>query len=164
MKIKYFPAIITCLFLLTCDLKNDLIYDQYLQVLMHYGFNNEVDTFNGKLTKDLILDGIVTVDFSFTTEEQMQIEEAIILNDFFNLPDTIQYFSGDSIDVLIYPNPGMQYLRVNYDNQDRKVYWSYPLPDNDDAQAIMAIYNVIRNVVQSTAVYQDLPEPRGGYN
>ena len=164
MKIKYFPAIIICLFLLTCDLKNDLIYEQYLQVLMHYGFNNEVDTFNGKLTKDLILDGIVTVDFSFTTEEQMQIEEAIILNDFFNLPDTIQYFSGDSIDVLIYPNPGMQYLRVNYDNQDRKVYWSYPLPDNADALAIMAIYNEIRSVVESTAVYQDLPEPRGGYN
>ena len=105
----------------------------------------------------------ITINFSFTTEEQLQIEEAIYLNSFFNLPDTIKYLSDDSISVSMRPDPGIQILRVKHDNLDKTVYWSYPLPTNDDAESILEIYNLIREIIESKPVYQSLPEPRGGY-
>ena len=151
------------IFVVSCNLSSDNMDEQYINIHMHYGFQNEVNTFTNKLTKDLILDGTITVDFYFTTEEQFQIEETVYLNNFYSLSDSIKYISNDSLSVIDDPNPGIQFLRVKHNDKDKIVYWSYPLPNNTEGESILEMYNLIREIIESKPVYKNLPEPRGGY-
>ncbi len=156
---------ITLIFIIivSCSSLNDSMDEQYINIHMHYGFQNEVNTFTDKLTKDLVLDGTITVDFSFTTEEQFRIEEMIYLYNFYSLSDSIRYIPIDSISAVESPNPGIQFLRVKHNDKDKIVYWSYPLPNNNEGKSILEIYNFIREIIESKPVYQNLPESKGGY-
>lgn len=137
---------------------------QFLKLHFRYGFGNELNTYDRTFTKDLILDGYITVNFWLTTEEQESIVNRLKDNDFVNLPDTIAtYTAGDSIIIQIIPSPGRQFLKAKFENFEKEVSFYFPLPENNPASAkILDLYEFIINIIHNKPEYQRLPEPHGG--
>ncbi len=138
--------------------------EQFLKLHFRYGFGNELNTFEQTYTKDLVLDGSITVNFWLTTEEQQRIIEKMEEIDFVILPDTISTISQeDSLGGTIEPNPGRQFILADYNNNRKEVSWFLPLPENNYAsELILELEELIINIIHSKPEYQKLPEPRGG--
>ncbi len=144
-----------------CDLGNGPEHDpQMVRIQLDYHFRNAVNTFDGTLTKDLIMDGSVTVPFWFTTEEQRQIAARLEQADFYALPDTIRQIPG----VFVSPDPGSLILRVRNDRGEKVVVMHYP-PDqtNDYWKTVEELGFAIWTIVEATPAYQQLPPARGAY-
>lgn len=162
---KYLTFILTAALILSCKeapLEPDL---QFLGIHFHYGFENELNTFEQFFQKDLVLDGIIATSFWLTTGEQDLILARVKNIQFFDFPDTIRYEMGpDSIMVTTCPNPGVQFLRIQYGDQDKTVYWYLPLPVNNDyATLLTELVVMIIDVIESKPEYQSLPPAEGGY-
>ena len=145
------------------DLKKDIVPNQDIKIFYKYSFKNELNTYDLKLTKDLVLDGTITVDFWLTKEEQektiLKLEEI----DFYNLPDSLTWIKSDSIKPQVDPDPGKQILKIKYKNQEKQIYWyiinSYP----DECEKIIKLTKTISDVIFSKPEYKSLPAANGGY-
>ncbi|HEX9974492.1 MAG TPA: hypothetical protein VGD14_20660 [bacterium] len=137
---------------------------QLLKIHCYYGFSNELNTFEQTYTKDLVLDGYVTVEFWLTEAEQESIRTKLDVVDFFSFPDTLIYQMGtDSIMVRIEPDPGWQFLRVADEHRDKIVYWRYPFPEgNEFVPHLIELKNLIIDIIESKPQYRALPPARGG--
>ncbi len=144
-----------------CDLGEGPEHDpQLIRVQLHYGFRNAVNTFDGTLTKDLVMDGSVTVPFWFTTEEQQHIATYLERADFFDLPDTIHQIPG----VSWVPNPGPLKLRVATDRGEKVVVLYYPPEQtNGHWKAVEELALAIWTIVEATPAYKQLPPARGAF-
>lgn len=145
-----------------CDFGSESKPDeQFIMILYQYDFQDEVDTFSGTLTKDLVLDGTATIPFWLTTSEQELIVSQAIRSGFFSLPDTLQKLDGS---VSVSPDPSPDLLQIETNKQLKTVVWYYPLDTaNHDTRAILQLTGTIRNVVESRHEYKRLPPRRGGY-
>ena len=145
---------------MACDLGEAPQPDpQFIQLHFKYGFGNAVNTFDGTLTKDLVLDGSVTVPFWFTTREQQLILNELNRLDFYSLSDTLPAITG----VVVEPEPGPMSLRVRVDQRDKTVVWSLPLDETKtEARTVRQLSSAIWDIVQSTTAYKHLPSARGG--
>jgi hypothetical protein len=137
---------------------------QLLKIHLYYGFGNELNTFEQTYTKDLVLDGYITVDFWLTEAEQESIRNKLDVVDFFHFPDTLIYQIGtDSIMVRIEPDPGWQFLRVADANRDKIVYWCYPFSvENEFVPRLVELKNLIIDIIESKPEYAALPAAKGG--
>ena len=131
-----------------------------IDIQFRYGFNNELNTFEGTYQKDLIMDGTVVTEFSLTTAEQKSILAELQSNGFFELPDTVKAMPM----IAFEPNPGIQYLRAKHGEKDKTVSWFYPLPQNDaNSERINSLTGFLIEVIESKPEYKALPPARGGY-
>ncbi len=145
-----------------CDLGGPHPSDtQSVKVLFKYGFRDQVDTFNGTLTKDLILNGTTTVAFSFTSAQQDSVIRALERSDFFHLPDTLFPVPG----VAISPNPGVQVLRVQCEGRTKTLVWNDVLDASDPrTEKVLRLWGALEGIVRSTDTYRSLPPASGGYD
>ena len=134
-----------------------------IEPVSQYGFGNELNTFEQTYTKDLVLDGYITVDFWLTEAEQESIRNKLQVVNFFSFPDTLIYQIGsDSIMVSISPDSGWQFLQVADENRDKIVYWRYPFPEgNEFSQRLVELTNLMIHIVELKPEYKTLPAPRG---
>ena len=132
---------------------------QVLQIYMHTGYRDEIDSFQGFLQKDLVSD-TVRIPFWFTTREQEIILSKLERSRFFSFPDTIHA----EPDVTESPNGGAQILRVKYADKDKAVVWFYP-PERSSKffSLVLAIRNLIYDIAVSRPEYKALPQPKAGY-
>jgi hypothetical protein len=132
---------------------------QILQIYMHTGYRDEIDTFQGFLQKDLVPDTI-RIPFGFTTREQEIILSKLESSRFFSFPDTIHAEPN----VTESPNGGAQILRVKYADKDKAVVWFYP-PERSSKffSLVLAIRNLIYDIAVSRPEYKALPQPKAGY-
>jgi hypothetical protein len=151
----------TLLALASCDLGNAPQHDpQDVRIQFQYGFRNMVDTFNGTLTKDLILDGTISTSFWLTKAEQEAVLAEVQKEDFFHLPDTLFATPG----VMVSPNPSPDFLRVAANGEDKMVVWFYPVDVTlPGGQSIQRVSEAVREIIESTPEYKELPAARGGY-
>ncbi len=145
-----------------CDLGGPHQSDpQSVKVLFKYGFRDQVDTFNGTLTKDLVMNGTTTVAFSFTSAQQDSVRRALEQSDFFHLPDTLYPVPS----VAISPNPGMQMLRVQCEGRTKTLVWNYVLDASDPrTEKVLDLWRALEGIVRSTKTYGSLPPAVGGYD
>jgi hypothetical protein len=156
------PLLFACqVFLTGCDLgEPSPPGPQLVKIRLQYNFRDMVDTFNGTLTKDLVLDGTVTVPFWLTKSEQDGLLAEIEREGFFNMPDTIASIPG----VVITPDPSPDFLRVQVNGSDKTVVWNYPInTSNPQGQAIRRLATALWNTVTAKPEYKQLPPTRGGY-
>lgn len=153
---------------LTCQVVNpgcdfgepDTRDPQYVKLHLQSGFRDVVDTFDGTLTKDLVLDGTVSIPFYLTEAEQEHVLSVLTDEGFFSLPDTVHSTPG----VMIEPDPSPDFLRVQANSLDKTVVWRYPLePADEHGQAVVRIVMAIREIVEERPEYKQLPPARGGY-
>lgn len=153
-----------CLILIGCSKTITQPDPQLVKIHFYYGFGNQLNTFEQTYTKDLVLDGYITVDFWLTKAEQERISNKLEAVDFFSFPDTLIYQMGpDSILVRIEPDPGWQFLRVADEDRDKIVYWRYPLPEgNEFVPRLLDLKNLIIDLIESKPEYTALPAANGG--
>lgn len=137
---------------------------QLLTIHFYCVFGNVLDTFEQTYTKDLVMDGYITVDFWLTEIEQERVKNKVNQVDFFSFPDTlIQQIGSDSIMVSIHPDPGWKFLRVSDETRDKIIYWRYLLPEgNEFVPRLVELKNLIIGIIEAKPEYQALPLPRGG--
>lgn len=147
---------------LACDLGEGPGHDpQFVRIQLNYAFRNAVNTFQGTLTKDLAMDGFITVPFWFTTAEQQQIAAELERVAFYELPDTIHRMPG----VILTPDPGPLMLRVGGSRGDKRVVMFYPPEQTGGYGEVMeGLGSAIWAIVQTTIEYRRLPAARGGYD
>lgn len=160
--IKYF-LILTLLPILSCNENIIQPDEQFVNILFKYDFKNELDTFNNTYQKDLVLDGLIKIDFWLTTDEQNQIIEKANQLNFFLLPDTILADAP----VQITPNPG-QFLRIKTETEDHSILWNIILEEfqteqYEDFLKVEQLAEFIRLIIESKPEYKKLPPANGGY-
>ncbi len=155
--------LITLIFLLGCNKDNPVVQhdDQSLQIDYAYGFKDELNTFEGFLQKDLVLDGTVRVSLWLSKDEQNTILDAVKETQFFTFPDTIHRQEGVSIS----PDSSPDQLRISYNGQDKTVVWFYPMQAQSQfAPLLRKLNSRIADVIYANPTYRKLPAARGGYD
>jgi hypothetical protein len=172
MKVLYFSfsVLLTALISFSCvDLiteKEDLNAKpdpQNIQILYKHDFRNEMNTFTQKLTKDLAMDGTITIDFWLTESEQNRIIDMAQQVDFFSLPDSMFCTKADSLRPELHPDPGIQQLKIRYNNKEKTVYWSVANNYPNEYTRLSKLTSLIKDIISAKKEYQDLPAARGGY-
>jgi len=159
--VKNFLFLICILFVGCCGALSDKDYEpQLVQIFLHHGQLDEVNTFEETLTKDLI-PGTVKTSFWFTKREQEIILSTAERYGFFNFPDTILA----KPDITIRPDHGAEILHIKEGSRDKTVVWFYP-PDQEKFKyfsLLIELRNLILNIVESKPEYKVLPPRKGGY-
>ena len=133
--------------------------EQFVEIHLQYSFVDELNTFEGTFTKDLVMDGSVTLEFWLSKDDQESIMELAEQVSFFSLPNTILPTPG----VSIAPDPSPDRLRIKSGDVGNTVNWSYPGdPENKDFKNVIELSNYIMSIVRNTEIYKALPEARGG--
>ena len=145
---------------LSCNENAVQAEEQFIQIQLKYNYNDELNTFEHYLTKDLVLDGQVTIEFWLTEEEQIQIENKVYELGFFSLPDTLV----NNSQVIITPNP-IQYLKIKIANQQNTVVWNFITEEyqTDQYKRLRELARFIIDKIQAKPEYKSLPPSRGGY-
>ncbi|MFC1543025.1 hypothetical protein ACFL4K_00635 [Candidatus Neomarinimicrobiota bacterium] len=140
--------------------------EQFVEVHFHYGFKNELDTFELTYQKDLVGDGVISTDFWFTTDEQEELLAKVEQYNFYLLPDTIKQREH----VIVKPDAGWQFLRIKQGDRNHTVSWYnlvswyYPQPEYEEyIPDLRALHDYITELIESKCAYQLLPPARGGY-
>ncbi|MDP4175663.1 MAG: hypothetical protein Q8933_16930 [Bacteroidota bacterium] len=136
---------------------------QNVKILYKYSFNNELNTFAQKLTKDLVLDGTITVDFWLTDSEQMRILEMADQIGFFDMPDSLSYKKTDPKTIYITPILGVQSLKIKFGNKGKEIFWNLPNSFPQEYAKLQKLTSLIEKIIKSKKEFKDLPAARGRY-
>lgn len=157
-----------------CTLMNNMPKNmpEDFSVVFSYGANqanhkNILDTKNGKLNKDLILDGVATSDIKLSEEKRNEIYELLQNIGVNNYPVEYQPPYKDNpepgMDVFVIPNTEYE-LEIFYSGTTYKIHWN----DNNNSEVKKAVllresFKKIISIIEGTEEYKNLPEPKGGY-
>ena len=143
--------------------KNSLIEPdiQFVQIDFKYNFKDELNTFENYYQKDLVIDGVIRVNFWLTQEEQDNIIQKLEETNYFTLPDTIL----NTAPVEVTPN-WTQLLKIKYGNKEHTVVWNYIVKEYQTEQYIklLELAKYIKQVIESKPEYKKLPARNGGYD
>lgn len=168
MKYKSILFVFICLIFFSCNNSVES-EDQFVQIFFKYGFKNELNTFENTFQKDLVMDGVIRVNFWLTADEQNRILQKAEYLNYFSMPDTFQYIPqpDDTVSFQISPDPGEQILRIKYSTNDKTTIYEpkYRFLVNDDIQFdnLTELRQLIIDIIESKLLYKLLPEPRGAY-
>jgi len=127
-----------------------------------FGKNNEINTFEGTLTKDLIADGKAETDFTFTSKEMREIYEMMRE---VNVLES-KRLKPNSIVNGCYQEPHEEdrwTIDINGKTIRLDVSGAYCEP-TDDAKELFDLRNEIFMIVKGKEEYKALPDPVGGYD
>jgi hypothetical protein len=152
------------LYLTGCD--NPAPEKPSFNLIFKYGVTakNELDTFKGKFTKDMIADPSITVELSLSEQEMESIHQKMVEIDFFNYPDrfSVSVPPGE-LTGMVTPY-STYYFKVEYNSQVKELWWGDEITNPDQkADKLRELIMLIRNIVESKEEYKQLPEPRSGY-
>jgi len=126
------------------------------------GKNNEIDTFKGTVTKDLIEDGIIAADVSLLEEEMSEIYEKMkevnIIGTKKLVPEPI---NGTTCAQEPFEEDEWK-ITINGETITHFVSATYCEP-TDDAKQLLELRNFVFDKVKTKEEYIELPESKGGY-
>jgi len=135
-------------------------------LIFKYGVTarNELNTFAGTYTKDMIMDPSITVELSLTEEELDRIYQKMLEIDFFDYPDEFSvYVAPRRLTVIVTPYSSY-YFKVEYNSSIKELRWEDEIKNrNEEADKLRELIGLIRDIIESKEEYQKLPEPSGGY-
>jgi hypothetical protein len=124
---------------------------------------NQLNTFQNTITKDLVLDGTVTVPFVIAASDLESIEARMEQIGFFGYPDAFAVKSADHIAVTVDPACIYEFSVLSH-GRWKALYWSNGIV-RADSQAVKLhnLITFIQGIVESTPEYKQLPPARGAY-
>ena len=132
-----------------------------IEIEYESGYKEEINTFEGFLKKDLVMDGTIQISFWLSKVEQESILYVVQKIHFFEFPDTL---SRRGEYAVIRPDPGPQKLRIKCGNQEKTVIWFPPInPKSEFSVPLQKLIDKIWEVINANPRYQKLPSARGGY-
>lgn len=135
-------------------------------LIFRYGVmaRNELNTFRGTYTKDMVSDPSITVDLSLSEGELDSIYQKMVEIDFFDYPDefSVSVLPGESVG-MVTPHSSY-YFKVEYGSRVKELRWEDRIINKDEkADKLRELIKLIRDVIESKEEYQRLPEPTSGY-
>jgi hypothetical protein len=130
-----------------------------INIIFKYGTGarNELNTFEGTYTKDLIMDNPITTRMILSQEELRQIQQKITEIDLFSFPDNF------SIDGGVTPQTDY-YIKVQNGTQIKEITWSNSsLMESNIQNSLEQLVSYLRGMIEQKPEYKALPAPRGGY-
>ena len=128
------------------------------------GAKNELNTFEGTYTRDMISDPSITVPLSLTEEEQDRIYKKMVEIDFFDYPEefSVSITAGERVGIVT-PHSSY-YFEVEYDSKIKTLWWEDNIINEDEkADKLRELIQLIKDIIESKDEYQKLPEPKSGY-
>lgn len=132
-----------------------------INIIFKYGVEakNELNTFDGTYTKDLIMDNTTTTRMILSQEELRQIQQKIGEIDLFSFPDNFPL------------NPSMHvtpqtdyYLEVQDNSTVKEVSWNTnSLIESTIQNSLEQLVSFLKGMIEQKPEYKVLPPPRGGY-
>lgn len=122
---------------------------------------NELNTFNGTFTKDLLLDGTITTRLILSQEELSQIRQRLFDIGFYDYP---KIFASQGI---VQPRADY-YLKVQNGTTIKEVIWysdSFTGNKTDETTEanLNQLYNLIWTMIETKIEYKLLPAANGYY-
>jgi hypothetical protein len=158
--------IITLAFIvLSCSDSGTSPENRDFNVKLRYGISarNELNTFQNTYTKDLILDGTITVPFVLSDQEFQQIRNKMDEIGFVSYPDTFLAVTTDTIIQMVQPYPTYDF-EVKLNSSIKHLYWDDEIINqNTQAIKLRELIKLIRTIIESKPEYSQLPPARGGY-
>lgn len=124
-----------------------------------YDGKNQLDTINGKFTKDMIVDPSFTVDFELSDEEMNTI-----------------YNEMREINILSYPEdytPICNVMHTPFDTysikiitggREKNIHWADRyITSGEDSVRLRGLFGKIRQIIINKEEYKKLPQVRPGY-
>lgn len=124
---------------------------------------NEINTFKGTVTKDLIEDGTATAEIIFTDEEMNEIYEEM---KGVNILETKKFIPEPLDGTVCMQQPhGEDIWEITIKGETITHSYSeeYCEPTND-AQELMELRDYVFNIVKHRDEYKELPKSKGGYD
>jgi len=124
---------------------------------------NELNTFNGTFTRDMVCDPPVSTDLSLTKEEMAMIYQKMVEIDFFSYPENLSYEAHDGMIAMVTPCSSY-YLKVKCNSTVKELSWNENLIlNNPDAVKLGELSDLIIGVIQSHEEFKQMPGPGGVY-
>jgi len=139
--------------------------DFNIQFKFGVGGRNELNTFQNTYTKDLVMDGTVTVSLVLSENELQEIEARLVESGFFSFPDTLTVSPDDSLYISIEPH-AMFYFRVKHQSTVKTLYWDdsiVPFYTDVRRKKLQDIVVFVSNIITRKPEFLSLPPARGSY-
>jgi hypothetical protein len=128
------------------------------------GGKNEIDTFHGKFTKDMVDAPSITINLRLSEAEMESIYQKMVEIDFFNYPDTFTVTAspGDSTTAI---TPFNTYIfTVEKNSQTKTLNWNDEIQTpNDKADKLRELIVLIQRMIEAKEEYKELPDPGHAY-
>ena len=117
---------------------------------------NELNTFDGTFTKDLIIDGTITTRLILSKEELNQIQKRFIDIGFFGYPET-------------FPSRGAvtprsdYYIKVQNGSTVKEVTWYSDSVSDTRTEDLRQLNSLLTDMIMEKLEYKLLPPANGGY-
>jgi len=138
-------------------------------IIFRYGSShgkhpNELDTFKGIFTKDMVNKDPVTTKLDLTQEEMDTIHRMMVEIDFFSYPKAFHPKLEGDIHSTQTPFT-VYYIEYHDESGTKVVYWTtqYTSPEDTQYQNLKELAYLIIEMIQTKPEYQELPEPTAGY-
>lgn len=164
MKQIFLPVFIIVLFASSCNEKENNMPKEMpsdFNFLVQFGVQskNEINTFENIVIKDLIEEGTVSTEISFTEEEMKKIyqkmREINILD-----PEELKPEKTNCVQTPYEEDK----WKIELNNETNTLYWTGEYCEiTDYAQQLFELRNYILDIVKSKDEYKKLPEAKGGY-
>jgi hypothetical protein len=132
-----------------------------LNIIFRYGVGakNELDTFEGTFTKDLVMNGRATTRMVLSQEELKTIQTELTEIGFFSIPENFPSNPSMTVD------PQIDYcIIVQEANQTREVNWcNNSLMETNIENNLMQMAAYLCDMIEQKPEYKALPPPNGGY-
>ncbi len=144
-------------------------FDSDFNLVFRYGHykveaKNELNTFRGSYTKDMVRGSPITVKLCLTREDLDRIYLKMMEIDFFSYPDVFHVPpSGEVIGEFSHWNT--YNLKVQNGTKVKTVRWDnhYLISGNEEYDNLIELANLIWKIIESKPEYLRMPEPRAGY-
>jgi hypothetical protein len=162
-----FLIALVAILLISCSDQGLTPKDRDFNIMLRFGVGgrNELNTFENTYTKDLILDGTITVSLVLSDIELDSIEYKLVQSGFFTYPDTFVVNAKDSLFVSLDPHPSY-FFRVKHQSTVKTLYWDdsiVPFITDIRRKNLQDIVAFISNIVGRKPEFLNLPPARGGY-
>lgn len=122
------------------------------------GAKNELNTFNGTFTQDMVVDPAITTDLKLSVNDKWQILQEINEINFFNLPSNYPRETGMWMSTQV-----DYYIKIQYGSQTKEVSWNDNSIRSSNTQNLNELADLIWGLIQSKPEYKSLPTPQAGY-
>jgi len=135
-----------------------------------WGGLNVVDTYKGKLTKDLVMAGRETIDFTVSEEKMCEIYAVFLEYEIYDLPKDINKALVNDDEVMVWVSPECTYI-LTYTVRGKKKTITCDTVEAlrstkgmpDEVAHFIEFGDMLRDWVWNIQEYKDMPKPTGGY-
>lgn len=127
------------------------------------GAKNELDTFNGRFTKDLITAGTATTELKLSQEEMARIYEEMRKMNIMSYPEEFKPGAISLIQSSVAPYQ-TYYFKVSYSGKIKEIRWQDEnLANTASARDLRNLSVMINAMVEKKVEFKQLPPAVGGY-